>query len=183
MLGSIAVNSMTAQYRSTSQVFVSLQSSDLSPETMLQGLSFTQQQVSSYADIVTSPLVLEPVIENLGLEEEPEELADRVEASSRTDTVLIDITVTDARPATAQRIADEIAVSLGDVIVRLERPVGNDQTPVQVTTVRPALLPEDPSGPNRLFMIAIGGALGLSAGVGLSLLAQSRRREGTNQAS
>lgn len=178
-LGSLAVNSMTPQYRSTAQVFISFQTADVSPEGMLQGLSFTQQQVSSYADIVTSPLVLEPVIDSLGLEEEPEELAQRVEATGRTDTVLIDISVTDVRPVMAQRIADEIAASLGEAIKKLERPVGTTQPPVAITIVRPGLLPEDASGPNLLFIIAVGGALGLSAGVGLSVFAQSQRRADT----
>lgn len=174
-LGSMAVNLVTPQYRSTAQVFIAFQASDVSPESMLQGLTFTQQQVASYADIVTSPLVLQPVIESLGLEEAPEDLADRVEASARTDTVLVDVTVTDEEPAMAQRIADEIALSLGDAIVGLERPVGTAPAPVQVTTVRPGLLPKEPAVPNRLFIVAVGGALGLSAGVGLSLLIQSRR--------
>lgn len=178
VLGAIAASTVTPQYQSTAQVFVAFQASEVTPESSLQGLSFTQQQVISYADIVTSPLVLDPVIESLGLDEDASTLSDRVEASTRTDTVLIDISVTDAKPVMAQSIADEISVTLGDVISDLERPSGDARLPVQVTAVQPASLPEDPSAPNGLFIVAIGGAVGLSIGFGLSLLLQSRMLDG-----
>lgn len=178
VLGGIAAASVTPQYRSTSQVFISFQASDVTPESTLQGLSFTQQQVISYADIVASPLVLDPVIDSLGLDEDAVTLAERVEASTRTDTVLIDISVTDEKPAMAQSIADEITLTLGDVIADLERPSGDTRLPVQVTTVQPASVPEGPSAPNGLFIVAIGGAVGLSIGFGLSLLLHSRMLDG-----
>lgn len=178
VLGGIAAASMTPEYRSTSQVFISFQASDVTPESTLQGLSFTQQQVVSYADIVASPLVLDPVIDSLGLEEDAEALGERVESSTRTDTVLIDISVTDENPAMARSIADEISVTLGDVIADLERPSGETRLPVQVTTVQPASLPQNPSAPNGLFIVAIGGAVGLSIGFGLTLLLQSRMLDG-----
>ncbi len=178
VLGGIAASTVTPQYRSTSQVFVSFQASDVTPQSTLEGLSFTQQQVVSYADIVASPLVLDPVIDSLGLDEDAESLGKRVESSTRTDTVLIDISVTDQQPVMAQNIADEISATLGDVIADLERPSGDTRLPVQVTTVQPASLPEDPSAPNGLFIVAIGGAVGLSIGFGLSLLLQSRMLDG-----
>ncbi len=178
VLGGIAAASMTPQYRSTAQVFIAFQASDVTPESTLQGLSFTQQQVVSYAGIVTSPLVLDPVIDSLGLDEDADSLGERVESSTRTDTVLIDISVTDEKPVMAQNIADEISATLGDVIADLERPSGDTRLPVQVTTVQPASLPEDPSAPNSLFIVAIGGAVGLSIGFGLSLLLQSRMLDG-----
>ncbi len=170
LLGWLAASAATPQYRSTAQAFISFRTTDLSAQSKLQGLNFIQQQMGSYADLVTSPLVLGPVIEKVGLDETPEELADRVEATSSEETVLIDITVTDPRPETASTIADEIAISLGDGVLELERPEGTAQDAVQVTTVRPAPVPEDASAPNSAFLVAIGGALGLSAGVALSVL-------------
>lgn len=178
LLGGIAAATVTPQYRSTSQVFVSFQASDVTPKSTLEGLSFTQQQVTSYADIVATPLVLDPVIDSLGLDEDAETLGKRVEASTRTDTVLIDISVTDEKPVMAQNIANEITATLGDVIADLERPSGDTRLPVQVTTVQPASLPQDPSAPNSLFIVAIGGAVGLSIGFGLSLLLQARMLDG-----
>lgn len=173
LLGWLAAGTMTPQYRSTSQVFVSFQASDVTPKSTLEGLSFTQQQVVSYADIVSSPLVLDPVIDSLGLDEDAKSLGKRVESSTRTDTVLIDINVTDEEPVMAQNIADEIAATLGDVIADLERPTGDTRLPVNITPVQPASLPDNPSAPNTLFIVAIGGAVGLSLGFGLALLLQS----------
>lgn len=173
LLGWLAAGAMTSQYRSTAQAFISFRTTDVTAQSKLQGLNFIQQQMGSYADLVTSPLVLEPVIETLGLDEDAEELADQVEASIGEETVLIDITVTDPRPDVAAATADEIANSLGDAVLKLERPEGTAQDAVQVTTVRPARVPTDPSAPNAAFLVAIGGALGLSAGVALAVLAAS----------
>jgi uncharacterized protein involved in exopolysaccharide biosynthesis len=50
-------------YEARAQLFVSTAGSE-DATSLLQGSSFTQQRVKSYADIVTSPQVLEPVIKS-----------------------------------------------------------------------------------------------------------------------
>lgn len=174
LLGWLAASLATPYYRATSQVFIAFQSTDNSSVSMLQGASFSQQQVLSYADIVTSPFVLQPVIDELGLDEGPHELAERVEATTRRDTVLIDIAVTDTSPDRAAGTADAIAASLGEFIPRVERPGTSTPSPVHITTVRPAMAPTAPSAPNSVFIVAVGAALGLSLGLGYSFLARRR---------
>ena len=63
----------TPQYEATTKVFVSTQSAT-SVSDLAQGNSFTQQVVQSYADIVTTPIVLAPVIEALDLQTTQAEL-------------------------------------------------------------------------------------------------------------
>ena len=174
LLGWLAASLATPHYQASSQVFIAFQSTDNSPVSMLQGASFSQQQVISYADIVTSPLVLQPVIDDMGLDETPDELAKRVEATTRRDTVLIDIAVTDTDPGRAAGTANAIAASLGEVIPRVERPGTSTPSPVHVTTVRPAMAPTTPSSPNSLFILAVGAAVGLSVGLGYSIFSLRR---------
>ena len=105
----------TPLYQASTQVYVSVQGGTTTSE-MLQGANFTRQQVSSYAKLVTSPLVLTPVIDSMGLDERAETLAGRVTADSPLNTSLIDITVTDPNPAIAAAIADAIAAKFLSLI-------------------------------------------------------------------
>jgi len=58
----------TPTYESTTRLFVSTSAND-SASDLLTGNSFTQQRVKSYADIVTSPAVLDAVVAELNLQE------------------------------------------------------------------------------------------------------------------
>ena len=73
----------TPLYSARSQVFVSVRTGDTSTD-LIQGSSFTQRQVKSYTDLVTSPRVLIPVIEELDLSTTPDELAKSISAAPRS---------------------------------------------------------------------------------------------------
>ena len=57
-------------YRASTRLFVST-SGETNSAALLQGSSFTQQRVKSYADVISSPRVLKPVIDELGLKHHP----------------------------------------------------------------------------------------------------------------
>ena len=95
-------------YEARAQLFVSTAGSE-DATSLLQGSSFTQQRVKSYADIVTSAQVLDPVIKSLGLETTAVELAGRIVADVPLDTVLINVTVRDGSPQRSAAIASAVA--------------------------------------------------------------------------
>ena len=76
----------TPTYQAKGQVFVSVDTGG-STSDLLQGSSFTQNRVKSYTDMVTSPRVLIPVIEHLGLLTTPDQLATSITADSRPDSL------------------------------------------------------------------------------------------------
>lgn len=158
----------TPTYSARSQVYVSVQGSD-STTDLLQGSNFTVRQVKSYTELVTSPRVLDPVIEELGLTDTATGLAERVHADSPVDTSLIDITASDGSPALAADIADAVAASLADVVGELETPAGGGDSPVQISTVQSATVPVAPSSPNVRLDLALGLVVGLALGVGLAV--------------
>lgn len=159
----------TPGYTATTQLYVSVQGSSTTSD-LLQGSNFTQQQVSSYTKIVTSPLVLEPVIDQLGLGGRAEDLARDVSAGSPVNTSLINVSVTAANPALAAAVADAIANKFKDVIGDLETPTGGGESAVKVSVVRPATAPTAPSSPNIKLGLALGLLLGLVLGVGSAVL-------------
>ncbi len=72
-------------------------------------LQLNKNLVGTYSEIIKSRKVIEPVIENLGLNYTYGKLKGRVSVDSVTNTEIIRITVSDDDPKTATRIANEIA--------------------------------------------------------------------------
>src|SRR6478736_2344714 len=82
----------TPTYVSSSTVFVSTQAGSTISE-MQQGSSFSQARVTTYSNLVTTPIVMNPVIARLDLETTAGQLSASVSASSPLNTTLITITV------------------------------------------------------------------------------------------
>lgn len=168
-LAAVATALMPREYRAETELFVSTAGGD-SVADLAQGGTFTQRQVATYADIVTAPLVLDPVIAELGLEDSAGELAQRVSASVPTNTVLIDIAVVDDDPELAAATANAIAVEFTTQIRELERVEETNESPVKATVVRSAAAPQSPSAPIAWLNLAVAAALGLLLGLVLAVL-------------
>ncbi len=156
-------------YEARAQLFVST-SGGGDASSLLQGSSFTQQRVKSYADIVTSPQVLDPVISQLDLGTTSAELAGRITAEVPLDTVLINVTVRDGSAQRSAAIAGAVASKFSQTVARLERPGASGPAPVKVSVVRKPAVPSAPVSPSPLRNAALGLVLGLLAGFGLGLV-------------
>ena len=73
---------------------------------LAQGSSFAEKQMTSYAEVATSPLVLDPVIDRLNLETTSTDLARTVTAVIPPDTVILEISAVDPDPKRAAAIAN-----------------------------------------------------------------------------
>lgn len=158
----------TREYRAEAELFVSTGGGD-SVSDLVQGGSFTQRQVATYSDIVTAPVVLGPVIEDMGLSATPQALARQITATVPPNTVLIRIAVTDDDPGLASDLANAVADQFTQTVQDLER-VGSGESPVNATVVRPAIVPETPVSPNPVRNLALSLVLGLLIGLGLAVL-------------
>ncbi|KGJ81781.1 chromosome partitioning protein [Cryobacterium roopkundense] len=163
----------TPQYSATSKVFVSTQSSGTTSE-LAQGNSFTVQRVKTYSDLVTTPLVLLPVIGSLDLQVTSDALKGKVTASAPLDTSIIDITVVDTDPVRAAETANAVSESLTSVVAEIEVSSGADAvSPVKLTRVQQATVPSVPVSPNVPLNIALGALVGLALGVGIAVLRET----------
>jgi polysaccharide biosynthesis transport protein len=160
---------VTPEYQATTKVFVSTQSAT-SVSDLTQGNTYTQQVVQSYSDIVTTPIVLDPVIARLGITESPELLAKRITASAPLNTVVIQISATDISPELAAGIANAVARSFTEVVGTLTPATSSGVTPVKVTIVQEASIPISPSSPIIPLNIALGLLVGLALGMGIAVL-------------
>lgn len=156
-------------YTASTQLFVAIQSSGTVTE-LQQGNTFSQARVQSYVKTVTTPVVLSPVVDALGLSESPDQLASRINATSDPDTVLITITASDPSPAQAAAIAQAVGGSLVKAVDDLERPKVGGTSPVRLSIIAPATAPVQPSAPNTRINLALGLLVGLGLGLGFAVL-------------
>lgn len=159
----------TREYKSTTSVFFTI-SFGSSANDLAQGSTYAQSQVTTYAELARLPAVLEPVVDELGLDVTPRQLASQVSASVQAGTVIIDITVSDTSAQRAADIANAIAGQLKTTVEELAPTNEAGDSLVQVTSVAKATPPEYVYSPNTKRNLLVGLLTGLLAGVGLVLL-------------
>lgn len=154
---------MKPTFTSHTQLFVAIQSSGSVAE-LQQGNSFSQARVESYVETATTPAVLQPAIDTLGLKTSPADLKKFVKASSDLKTVIVSIEASDNSPVQAAAIAQAVASSLIATIDKIESPTSGGVSPVRLSVVTPATAPAQPSAPNTQLYLALGVILGLAVG-------------------
>lgn len=166
---------MDERYRAETTVMIIPAHGDSTSE-LVQGSNYVQSLVETYTVLARSPVVLEPVIDELGLDETAARLASRMDVDAPLDTVVIEIGVSDASGDAAAEIADAIAAEFA-VAVAETSPDGPDGTPaVRVSVIAPARTPLTPFAPNTRVNTVVGGGAGLVLGV---LAALALRRFGS----
>lgn len=169
LVGGAASFLIKPTYTAETDLFVAIQSSGTVTE-LQQGNTFSQARVESYVKTVNTSIVLAPAIQALGLGVTPDQLSQRIDASTDPNTVLITISATDASPVQAAAIAQAVGDSLIKVVDELEKPKTGGTSPVRLSIIAPAVAPTEPSAPNPRLNLALGIFVGLALGIGLALL-------------
>jgi non-specific protein-tyrosine kinase len=159
-------------YQSDAQLFVSTPANSLDISSLATGSSFSQQRVKSYAQIINSPLTLEPVVKELHLNLSPEQLSSQITAVAPMDTVLISLAVRDSDPLRAAQIANAVASQFGTVASNLEEENLMQGSPIKVSTVREAVPNLSPISPRKKIIYGMGLLLGLIIALCISAIRQ-----------
>ncbi|WP_065570915.1 polysaccharide biosynthesis tyrosine autokinase [Microbacterium oleivorans] len=170
-LGAAAAYSLTRTpvYESSSSVAVSTQTGGTASDIQ-QGANFAQTRINTYVGLVTTPIVLNPVIADLDLGVTADTLGKQITASSALNTTIITITATDPDPVVAANLANQAAASLSKVVPEIEPEIGEGGSPVRLTRVSDAQPALAPSSPNVPLNLALGALVGLALGIGLAVL-------------
>src|SRR5215208_3355503 len=155
-------------YTATTRLLFAVAGDSLS--SLAQGSSFVEKQMASYAEVATSPRVLDQVVDQLGLDTTAAELADSIEATVPVDTVIIEVAVTDPDPRQAARIANAVGTELAKAAGELTPSREDGSEAVRATTIAVAQVPTSPSSPNILRNLGIGLILGLLLGISIAVL-------------
>ena len=161
----------TPQYAASTQLFVSVRAGETSVGDMTQGSTFARQAVVSYVAVVKSSIVMDRVVDELGIHMTGKELSRQISADSPANTVLIDIRAVDPEPELAAKIANTTSSIFADVISnRLEAPAMDSPARVQVDVIEPASVSGSPVSPNVRRNLLLGFFAGALLGLGLAVL-------------
>ena len=156
---------MTPQYEANTQVLVTQSQESSDGAVNNQDIQASLQLVNTYRDIILSPTVLDDVVENLGLEQTSNALANKITVNNQDQSQVLTITVSDEFPENAETIANEVA----DVFQERVSEVMNVDN---VSILATADVGENPSpvSPQPLVNIAIGLILGVLLALGIAFL-------------
>ncbi|CAN5260172.1 polysaccharide biosynthesis tyrosine autokinase [soil metagenome] len=165
ILGALAYSLLvTPLYQASTRLFVSTTSEGTNTEANDGGL-FAQRRVLSYTELLTGEILAQRTIDKLGLDMSVEQLQEEIEASAPTDTVLIDVTVTDASPDRARNIANTLSDEFVVMAAGLETPELGARPNAQVVVLQRANIPDRPVSPHTARTLAIAAVLGVLVGI------------------
>ncbi len=159
----------TPLYTAYTQFFVAATQST-NPLDALQGSQFSLERVTSYAQLVAGEEVATRIVDRLGDDFSAGEVSEMISATAQTETVLIDVTVTDASPQRAQQVAAALDEEFPAFVAELETPEDGDPSPVKVTVTDRPEVPSVPSSPNTTRDLLLGMLAGLLLGAALAIV-------------
>jgi capsular exopolysaccharide synthesis family protein len=163
-------SSLPDTYRSTTAALVTSDRGTTASD-LVQGSNYIGNLVGTYVLLAESEVVLQPVIDELGLDTTAEQLASTISASSPLDSLIIELAVSSRSPALARDIADATIRSLTNVVENQVSPTTDDGTPtVRLTTIRSATEPRFPIAPNTRMDTLFGVAAGLLLGIAFAVI-------------
>jgi capsular exopolysaccharide synthesis family protein len=152
------------QYQASTTVIFALEGAT-TVRDVVDGGTYVQQVVPSYADLARTPVVLEGVVKTLDLDARPVDLAKQITVDVTSRSVLAKITATSDTGPDAAALANAVAGQLATAVDRLSRGSGPSALPIRVTTVSPAEAPSAPFAPSsrRSAVLGLLGGLLLAA--------------------
>lgn len=159
----------TPSYSATSSVFLTVDSGDSAGE-LSQGATYAERTVTSYVNVARTEVVLQPVIDELGLGTTLEDLREALTISSPTGTSILNVTARDPSPVQAAEISNAAAGSLQRVVGELA-PAGSDGDQlVRASVIDTAQPPDSPASPRPVLNLLLGAVLGCLLGLGQVVL-------------
>ena len=144
------------EYSSTTRIYVVNRNQSEKVGLTNQDLQAGTYLVKDYKEIILSQDVLEKVISNLKLEKTVRELSKKIQVTVPVDTRIVSITVKNAQPEEASRIANALREVAAEKIISVTRV--SDVTTLE--EARPALSPSSPNiRRNTLLAFLAGGVV------------------------
>lgn len=160
----ISLYLLTPLYQANTQILVNQNSG---PEEVYswQTTETDLRLINTYNVIITSPVILTPVIEELKLNMTPGQLMNQISVSSESESKVVNIGVLNSDPELAVNISNTVAEVFKEQIPKLMS-VDN------ITILSVAKLSDipNPVKPNKTLNIAIGAIIGFMLGIGVAIL-------------
>ncbi|APE16982.1 polysaccharide biosynthesis tyrosine autokinase [Mycolicibacterium pallens] len=142
-------------------VFAPKLSGFVSMGTRQEAQTYVADRMKTYAQLVTTNRVLQPVIDSLNLGVTVPDLVKKIEVTIPTETLVINVAVSAPTAAKAAATANRIAQVMSPAVADLEGAPLIADSPVQVEVLQPADIPVRRSSPKVLLnlIVAVGVAI------------------------
>ena len=163
---------MPPKYTATAEIFASYASKSESSQTsadMNSGTTYLSTQIKTYPSLVKTEAILKPVISDLNLDMTVEQLADMVTATNPTNTFMVDISVEGGDPDQSAAIANSVANNLAQQISSSLYSGDDDTSPIKLSVVQPAVVPQSPSTP-KIPLYLVAGLVAVVMAVAVALI-------------
>ena len=162
----------TPQYEASTRLFVSATAATNvdSANELLQGSRYSQDRVLSYTQLIMGETLAMRTIDRLNLDISASTLKARVTAKSKSNTVLIDVSVLDQSPVRARDIANALSDEFVVMARELETPSPGARPEARVVVEQRASISENPVVPKKTRNLALGIALGGMLGLGIAIV-------------
>ncbi|MGX1262635.1 capsular polysaccharide biosynthesis protein [Rossellomorea marisflavi] len=161
--GGVSFFLLTPVYESSTQLLVNQSKSDQSAYNNPGQIQTNLQLINTYKEIITSPVILDKVADDLNLN--TRDLQENMTVSNQNDSQVVSLAVEDQDPKKAAEIANKTAevfqkdipdiMNVDNVTILTKAEVGGKISPVK---------------PKPLLNIAIAAIIGLMIGVGIAFL-------------
>lgn len=161
LLAVVAASRAQRVYQATATTFViAAPSGDSTSSAYL-----VQQQVQSFAQLASTPLVLERTAKKLGDGTSMTDVENAVNVKASLNTSIITLSGQASTPESAQRLANALTDAFSESVVAYAPKSENGQALVLLKKVSDAELPTDPVAPRRSVYLVTGALLGLLVGL------------------
>lgn len=162
--GAVSFLVLTPIYETSTQILVNQEQSEAA-QAINQNIQADLQLINTYSVIIKSPVILDQVASELGMEGTGEQLNSKITVATAQNSQVVNISVRDEDPALAVDIANKTASVFEKEIKGLMK-VDN------VSILSKAVLKDNPSpvAPNPMLNMAIAAVVGLMLGVGIAFL-------------
>ncbi|WP_350258747.1 polysaccharide biosynthesis tyrosine autokinase [Scrofimicrobium sp. R131] len=171
LLGGFVTIMATPVYAASAQIFVTFNSDEgAGSNELVQGMTYAQRALGSYAKVGKTSVVLDQVSKQLGEDGANVDLMQAVSVGTVPDTTILQISVQHQNADLTAEIANTVASVLRDTVINnLESSDANDRARVRMEIVQPATVPSSPVAPSPARNVAFGGFAGLLVGVLVSI--------------
>ncbi|WP_129727562.1 YveK family protein [Ectobacillus funiculus] len=155
---------ITPIYQSSTQILVNQKKADNSI-VQYNEVQTNLQLVNTYSVIIKSPAILDQVKKQLNLDMSVQELTNKINVASATDSQVFSVTVQDAKPELARDIANTTAAVFKEEVAKIMS-VDN----VSVLSTAEVTKDQSPIKPQPMLNIVIAFVIGLMVSIGLAFL-------------
>jgi succinoglycan biosynthesis transport protein ExoP len=172
VLGAAAIMTIriTPVYTAQARVFLSAQATDPAESENTGTYVITQKDLTTYIQLLSSPAVLDPLREDVGL---PPGAGVDVSAEVAEGASILDVTARSADPQLAADLANAAGPALAAVAGEFSTLLASAGQEVAATTIASATVPTSPTSPDVEQNLLLGALLGLLLGVGLAFVRHS----------